>query len=372
MARIVVENLYKVFGRGSCERPIELAEEGESREAIREQTGCTVAVRDASFTVEDAEIFVIMGLSGSGKSTLLRCVNRLVEPTQGAVRIDEDDIRALEKDDLLAYRKRRISMVFQHFGLLEHRTVLENAAFALELQELSPQERKEKGRKALSLVGLEGYDEHRVDELSGGMRQRVGLARALAAESDVMLMDEAFSALDPLIRTTMQMEFLDLQKQYPKTILFITHDLAEALVMGDRIAIMKDGAIVQTGTPETIVTQPADDYVASFVENVDRTRVVTVGTAMEPAAAEDFEDDAPEPLRKTTRLIEVLRRVAREDRAFPVTDDDDAVIGRMDRRLLLEAIAGDASDASSEQPSHQDGNAARDRATAKADAEEAA
>lgn len=394
MAQIEVEGLYKIFGRRACSRALEMSKDGASRDDIHEETGCVVAVRDATFTVQDAEIFVIMGLSGSGKSTLLRCVNRLIEPTAGSVSIDDTDVLELETEDLLELRKHRTSMVFQNFGLLDHRTVLENAAFALELQNIPKKEREEKARESLALVGLEGNENYKVTELSGGMQQRVGLARALATDADILLMDEAFSALDPLIRTRMQMEFLELQKKYPKTILFITHDLSEALSMGDRIAIMKDGAIVQIGGPEEIITNPANDYVSSFVENVDRSRVVTVGTAMEEWALEEADllgvtatprealermdrrgkqyvyvgdeqgvsgfvhradvgeareresvehivQETPEAISVNERLISVMRRVASAKAPIPVKDENGEVVGRIDKEMILEAVAGD-------------------------------
>jgi glycine betaine/proline transport system ATP-binding protein len=302
MLSIDVQDLFKVFGPARHRsEAVDMARRGKNHEDIQERTGCTVAVREATFTVEGPEIFVIMGLSGSGKSTLLRCVNRLMEPTAGEVRLDGEDILAMDREQVLEFRKKRTAMVFQHFGLLSHRTVLENAAFGLEIQGVDQAEREAKGREVLELVGLEGQEDSMVNELSGGMQQRVGLARALATEADILIMDEAFSALDPLIRTNMQAELLELQEKMPKLILFITHDLGEALTLGDRIAIMKDGAIVQIGGPEEIVIHPADDYVASFVENVDRSRVVTVGTAMRKTEETLSLDD---PLQQAVERME--------------------------------------------------------------------
>jgi glycine betaine/proline transport system ATP-binding protein len=396
MASIELDSLYKVFGPPEeIEKALSMHRDGESTEDIHQNTGCTMAVADATFTVEGPEIFVIMGLSGSGKSTLLRCVNRLIEPTAGSVKIDDQDIIALGQDELLALRKEKVAMVFQHFGLLPHRTVLENAAFALELQQVPLAERTDKAMEALELVGLTDYADSRVDELSGGMQQRVGLARALATDADILLMDEAFSALDPLIRTQMQAELLELQEQMPKTILFITHDLAEALALGDRIAIMKAGAIVQIGGPEEILTDPANEYVSSFVENVDRSRVLTVATAMageaptvgesdsleqavevmerhdaahvfvlkdsgEPSTITGVVDlhkalremctsdpklanvieEAPEPIEPDSQLIDILVRSSRTIGPLPVLDEEGNIVGALHREQILRAIAG--------------------------------
>jgi glycine betaine/proline transport system ATP-binding protein len=354
-----------------------------------------VAVRDVSFTVEGPEIFVIMGLSGSGKSTLLRCINRLIEPSAGAVRIDDKDVTTMDKKELLQLRKERTSMVFQHFGLLSHRNVVENAAFGLELREVPEKERREKAMQTLEMVGLADYAESMVDELSGGMQQRVGLARALTTEADILLMDEAFSALDPLIRTRMQSEFLDIQEEMPKTILFITHDLGEALALGDRIAIMKDGAIVQIGTAEEIITQPAEEYVANFVENVDRSRVLTVGTAYEAAKAKlnrkatisraldvmeeaglpyafvmedgkvfgavrkrdvELEAEKQEPelenvimkvgpsVGPQAHIIEVLAKASGTRAPLPVLDEQGNLTGAVTKDMLLDAIAGEGEE----------------------------
>jgi len=265
--------------------------------------------------VEEAKIFVSMGLSGSGKSTLLRCINRLIEPSSGEISIDGTDIMALEPNEMRDLRKQKTAMVFQHFGLLDHRTVLGNVAFGLELQDVALAEREEKALETLKLVGLEKEADAMINELSGGMQQRVGLARALATEAEILLMDEAFSALDPLIRTRMQREFLELQEDIPKTILFITHDLGEALALGDSIAIMKDGAVVQIGTPEEIIIKPANDYVASFVENVDRSRVISAGTAATTKQPEISPADSVE------KALSVMRE-AELDYAFVVENED--------------------------------------------------
>ncbi|HLS66000.1 MAG TPA: glycine betaine/L-proline ABC transporter ATP-binding protein [Pseudogracilibacillus sp.] len=279
MPVIEVQGLTKVFGKNTREA-LKLLEDGKSKEEILNKTGCTVAVNNASFSVKKGEFFVIMGLSGSGKSTLVRLINRLIEPTKGKIEIEGKDISNLEKKDLREVRRQKLSMVFQRFALFPHRTVLENAEFGLEIQKMDKEERRKKAIEALKLVGLGDYLEQYPDQLSGGMQQRVGLARALTNDPEVLLMDEAFSALDPLIRKDMQDELIDLQAKMEKTIIFITHDLDEALRLGDRIALMRDGAIVQIGTPEEILVKPANDYVEKFVEDVDRSKVLTAKHVM--------------------------------------------------------------------------------------------
>lgn len=271
---IKVENLSKVFGT-RIKQSVQLLEEGKTKEQILKETGDTVGVNRANFEVYPGEIFVIMGLSGSGKSTLIRLINRLIEPTEGSIIIDDQDLAKADKATLRDIRRKKLGMVFQSFALFPHRTVLENAAFGLEVQKVSKAEREKKAQEALELVGLGSYMHQYPDQLSGGMQQRVGLARALANDPDVLLMDEAFSALDPLIRKDMQDELVDLQAQMARTILFITHDLDEALRIGDRIALMRDGVIVQIGTPEEILMNPANAYVEKFVEDVDRSKVLT-------------------------------------------------------------------------------------------------
>ncbi|HLS27316.1 MAG TPA: glycine betaine/L-proline ABC transporter ATP-binding protein [Opitutales bacterium] len=280
---IQVQNLYKIFGRGARSRALPMVRNGESKEEILRKTGCTVGINNASFEIFPEEIFVIMGLSGSGKSTVVRCINRLIEPTAGGVKIDGEEITSASPERLREIRRKKVGMVFQKFGLLPHRTVLDNIAFGLEIQGVAQQERYLRAREAIEGVGLSGYEEAMTQALSGGMQQRVGLARALASDPEILLMDEAFSALDPLIRVGLQDELLELQARHHRTIVFITHDLDEALKLGDRIAIMKAGEIVQIGTPEEILTKPANDYVKSFVENVDRSRVITAGAIMQKA-----------------------------------------------------------------------------------------
>jgi glycine betaine/proline transport system ATP-binding protein len=276
MDKIVVENLYKIFG-DQPEKAMELLQEGQSKASILEKTGMTVGVDNASFTIESGEIFVIMGLSGSGKSTIVRMLNRLIDPTAGKVFVDEKDVTQMGQNELVKFRLHNMSMVFQSFALMPHLSVLDNAAFGLELAKVDKPNRKERAMQALAQVGLTGWENSYPSELSGGMQQRVGLARGLAVDPDIILMDEAFSALDPLIRTEMQDELLKLQENDQRTIVFISHDLDEALRIGDRIAIMEGGRVVQVGTPEDILQNPADDYVRAFFRGVDPTNVISAG-----------------------------------------------------------------------------------------------
>ncbi|KPH79204.1 MULTISPECIES: quaternary amine ABC transporter ATP-binding protein [Bacillaceae] len=292
MSIIQVEKLTKVFGKNT-KQALKLLNEGKSKEAILKETGCTVGVNQASFSVEQGEIFVIMGLSGSGKSTLVRLINRLIEPTMGSIFIDEEDLSKMDKTALRQVRREKLSMVFQKFGLFPHRTILKNAEYGLEIQDVPKEVREKKAKEALELVGLGNYLEQFPGQLSGGMQQRVGLARALANDPKVLLMDEAFSALDPLIRKEMQDELIDLQTTMQKTIVFITHDLDEALRLGDRIALMKDGSIVQIGTPEEILVHPANDYVEKFVEDVDKSKVLSAQHIMKRPETINVEKHGP-------------------------------------------------------------------------------
>ncbi|TWI74398.1 glycine betaine/proline transport system ATP-binding protein [Desulfobotulus alkaliphilus] len=279
--KIRVENLTKIFGpKSRIPEAQQLLEKGENKENILKKTKCGIGVSNASFTVMEGEIIVIMGLSGSGKSTLVRCLNRLIDPTEGKIFIDDEDITTLSPNELRRVRLTKLGMVFQNFALFPHRTVCQNAEYGLEIQGMAPEERRQKAFTALEQVGLKGWENHYPHNLSGGMQQRVGLARALAMDPDILLMDEAFSALDPLIRSDMQDELIGLQQQLQKTIVFISHDLDEALKLGDRIILMKDGAIVQSGTAEEILTNPATEYVARFVENVDISKVLTAESVM--------------------------------------------------------------------------------------------
>ncbi|MED3868208.1 glycine betaine/L-proline ABC transporter ATP-binding protein [Priestia megaterium] len=280
--KLKVKNITKVFGKNPS-KAIDLLQKGKTKKEILEETGMTIGVNQANFEIKSGEIFVIMGLSGSGKSTLVRMFNRLVEPTSGSLILDGADVVKMNKEELRDMRRKKMSMVFQNFALFPHRTVLDNTEYGLEVQGTPKAEREKKAKEALELVGLKGYENQYPGELSGGMQQRVGLARALANDPDILLMDEAFSALDPLIRKDMQDFLLELQEKMERTIIFITHDLDEALRIGDRIVLMKDGSVVQVGTPEEIMTNPANDYVERFVEDVNVAKVYTAESVMNRA-----------------------------------------------------------------------------------------
>ena len=342
MSLISIRNLSKVFGPNP-KRALPLIEQGLSKSEILAKTGCTVAINGASFDIEKRETFVVMGLSGSGKSTMIRCLNRLIEPTAGEILFDGADITKLDREALRNLRRYKMSMVFQHFGLLPQRSVLDNVEFGLEISGMDKATRTEKAMNAIELVGLKGFEQSRPSELSGGMQQRVGLARALANDPEVLLMDEAFSALDPLIRTQMQDELIDLQARMHRTIVFITHDLDEALKLGDRIAILgPEGRVQQIGTPEEILCEPADDYVRAFVQNVDRTRVLTAATIMHKHPTVTHPKDGP---GTATRLMEKKRTdlvyVTDTDRKLMgiVTIDDAARLARKHQRDLTPVIS---------------------------------
>ncbi|MFS0767047.1 MULTISPECIES: quaternary amine ABC transporter ATP-binding protein [Peribacillus] len=276
---VEVRNVSKIFGK-SPKAATDLLKQGKTKKEILKETGQTVGVNNVNFEIYPGEIFVIMGLSGSGKSTLIRMFNRLIDPTLGEILIDDEDIVKMNAARLREVRQKKISMVFQNFALFPHKTILENAEFGLEIKKMDPAKRHENAMKALEAVGLKGYENQMPSQLSGGMQQRVGLARALASDTDILLMDEAFSALDPLIRKDMQDELIQIQDQYKKTIIFITHDLDEALRIGDRIALMKDGSVIQLGTPEQIMMNPANEFVEKFVEDVDLSKVLTASHVM--------------------------------------------------------------------------------------------
>lgn len=279
---IEVKGISKIFGNNP-KAAVELLKQGKSKKEILKATGQTVGVNNVSFEIYPGEIFVIMGLSGSGKSTLIRMFNRLIRPTIGEILIENEDIVKMSEARLREVRQKRISMVFQHFALFPHRTILENTEYGLEIQKVPAEERSKRAQKALEVVGLKGYEDQFPQQLSGGMQQRVGLARALASHTDVILMDEAFSALDPLIRKDMQDELLEIQEKFKKTLIFITHDLDEALRIGDRIALMRDGSLIQLGTPEQILMNPANKFVEKFVEDVDLSKVLTASHVMKRA-----------------------------------------------------------------------------------------
>lgn len=301
MVKIDIQHVSKIFGPDPG-RALKMLEDGADKEEIFEHTGHAVGLADVSFQVFEGEILVVMGLSGSGKSTLIRCINRLIEPTSGCIRVDDLDVTALGNEELLAFRRNKLGMVFQNFALLPHRTLVGNVEYGLEIQHVAAESRRQKALEALHMVGLEGWEDAHPVQLSGGMQQRVGLARALAVDPEILLMDEAFSALDPLIRREMQTELLSLHERMGKTVLFVSHDLDEAIKIGDRIVLMKDGAVVQVGTPEDILENPADDYVKRFVEDVNVAKVFTAASIkVQPDAVARMHDSPEAVLERMER-----------------------------------------------------------------------
>lgn len=334
-AKIRVEDVVKIFGPHPDKRPLSMLRQGITKDEILAKTGHVVGVDHVSFDVYQGEVFVVMGLSGSGKSTLIRCLNRLLEPTAGHVYIEGEDVVGASKAQLQEIRRRKMAMVFQHFGLFPHRTVGQNVGYGLSVRGVGEAERQEKIEEALDMVGLAEWVDYYPHNLSGGMQQRVGLARALATESDILLMDEAFSALDPLIRRQMQDELLQLQERLHRTIVFITHDLNEALRVGSRVAIMREGAIVQIGTPTEIITEPAEEYVAKFMADVDQSRVLTAEFVMKPVTQ----------VRANATPAIALERMnkAKVDAIYVVTPEGgaDGVIVRSDLERIAAEGKGD-------------------------------
>ena len=339
LPKVKVNHLTKIFGK-KTKPALEMIRANKSKTEILEKTGATVGVYDVNFEVEEGEIFVIMGLSGSGKSTLIRLLNRLIEPTSGNIYIDGQDISSLDKEGLREVRRNKMSMVFQNFGLFPHLTILENTEYGLEIRGVPKEERQAKAEKALENSSLIAFKDQLPSQLSGGMQQRVGLARALANDPEILLMDEAFSALDPLIRREMQDELLDLQENVKKTIIFITHDLNEALRIGDRIALMKDGQIMQIGTGEEILTNPANEYVRTFVEDVDRSKVLTAQNIMVPALTTNIEIDGPTVALKRMRQEEVsmLLAVDKKRQLKGVVRAEKALEARKNGTSLVECV----------------------------------
>lgn len=339
MSKVKVEHLTKIFGKKQ-QQALAMIQENRSKNEIVEKTGATVGVYDASFEVNEGEIFVIMGLSGSGKSTMIRLLNRLIDPTSGEIYIDGEDIAKMDKEALREVRRHKINMVFQNFGLFPHRTILENTEYGLEVRGVPKEERQQKAEQALENSSLLSFKDQYPSQLSGGMQQRVGLARALANDPEILLMDEAFSALDPLIRKEMQDELLDLQANVQKTIIFITHDLNEALRIGDRIALMKDGEIMQIGTGEEILTHPANDYVREFVEEVDRSKVLTAQNIMVPALTTNIESDGPNVAltRMRNEEVSMLMAVDRKRHLKGIITADQALEARRQKRPLIDFL----------------------------------
>jgi glycine betaine/proline transport system ATP-binding protein len=332
-----VEGLWKIFGP-RADKIMKSGDAQLSRKELQEKTGHVVGIRDVSFDVSPGEVFVVMGLSGSGKSTLVRLLTRLIEPTAGTVQLYGDDITAMNDKALLDTRRRKVSMVFQHFGLLPHRKVVDNVAFGLEVRGESKGARRNRAQEMVDLVGLSGYENNFPDQLSGGMQQRVGLARALAADPDIMMFDEPFSALDPLIRRDMQNEVIRLHEEVGKTMVFITHDLAEALKLGDRILIMRDGEIVQIGTPDEVVGAPADDYVRDFVSDVPKSHVLTLRWVMrDPEGAAAFDG----PVLPVGQVVRDAARVVLDHHGPCRVADGDTIVGIVDDQDILRVVVAE-------------------------------
>ncbi len=334
-----VKHLWKVFGP-KADQIIGSPDADLSRAEMLERTGCIAAVKDVSFDVAPGEVFVVMGLSGSGKSTLVRCLTRLIEPTAGQVEIGDRDVAAMSTKDLMDVRRKEVAMVFQHFGLLPHRRVLDNVAFGLEIRGEEKEKRYARSQEVIELVGLKGYENHYPDQLSGGMQQRVGLARALAVGPKLLLFDEPFSALDPLIRRDMQNEVIRLQEDLDTTMVFITHDLQEALKLGDRILIMRDGEVVQVGRPDEIIGAPADAYVRDFVQEVPRSHVLTLRWVMRPARAGD-NMEGPE-MESDTIVQKAARAALDSDHPVRVMEDG-KMIGVVDDEAILRTVVAEES-----------------------------
>jgi len=346
---ISVSSLWKVFGKNP-DRVLAPEYSDKNKSEIQSELGCVVALQDASFDVARGETFVVMGLSGSGKSTLIRCLIRLIEPTSGEISINGEDICSYDEKQLIQLRRGKVAMVFQHYGLLPNRRVIDNAAWGLEIQGVDKSTRYARTREVLDLVGLVGWDEAYPHELSGGMQQRVGLARALAVDPDILLMDEPFSGLDPLIRGHMQGELVRLQQELHKTIVFITHDLEEALKLGDRIAIMKDGQIVQTGTPEGIVLNPDNEYVSEFVKGISKTRVMGAASIMEePTPTQRASVGSYPSVQATTPIDELVPLAAGTDLPIAVVDHAGDLLGVVTRGALLNSLAQSQRDLAEEE-----------------------
>ncbi len=322
--KIVCSNIWKLFGPDE-KRILKDLDPSLSRSEVQEKTGHVVAVKDVSFSIQKGETFVVMGLSGSGKSTLVRCISRLIEPTSGTVMMDDIDVTKMNSKELLDLRRNKMSMVFQHFGLFPHRTVLDNIGYGLEIRGTNKQERIDKSMEVIKLVGLEGWHNHYPRELSGGMQQRVGLARAMAVDPEILIFDEPFSALDPLIRREMQDELLDIQQKLQRTMVFITHDFLEAIKMGDHIAIMKDGEISQVGTPEEIVANPVDQYVKDFCEDVPKYKVLSAGKVMRKDCCDETKklfENKTDCINDNSKIETLIDTLCDDDKAHPVICSD--------------------------------------------------
>ena len=341
MDKIICSNIWKIFGNDE-KKILENLDPNLSRDEVQEKTGHVVAVKDVSFSIQKGETFVVMGLSGSGKSTLVRCLTRLIEPTSGSVIIDDTDITKISRNSLLDLRRNKMSMVFQHFGLFPHRTVLENISYGLEIRGEKKQDRLDKSMESLNLVGLKGWHNNYPRELSGGMQQRVGLARAMAVEPEILIFDEPFSALDPLIRREMQDELLDIQKKLQRTMVFITHDFLEAIKMGDHIAIMKDGEISQVGTPEEIVANPVDQYVKDFCEDVPKYKVLSAGKVMRKECSDESKNlflDKTKCIDENAKIESLIDQICEDDTAYPIISSNSGeLVGEIDRTIVMKSM----------------------------------
>ncbi len=341
MDKIICSNIWKIFGNDE-KKILDNLDQNLTRDEVQEKTGHVVAVKDVSFSIQKGETFVVMGLSGSGKSTLVRCLTRLIEPTSGSVIIDDTDVTKISRNSLLDLRRNKMSMVFQHFGLFPHRTVLENISYGLEIRGEKKQDRLDKSMESLNLVGLKGWHNNYPRELSGGMQQRVGLARAMAVEPEILIFDEPFSALDPLIRREMQDELLDIQKKLQRTMVFITHDFLEAIKMGDHIAIMKDGEISQVGTPEEIVASPVDQYVKDFCEDVPKYKVLSAGKVMRKECSDESKNlflDKTKCIDENAKIESLIDQICEDDTAYPIISSNSGeLVGEIDRTIVMKSM----------------------------------
>ena len=339
--KITCSNIWKLFGPEE-KRILKDLDTSLSRNEVQEKTGHVVAVKDVSFSIQKGETFVVMGLSGSGKSTLVRCITRLIEPTSGTVMMDDVDVTKMNNRELLDLRRNKMSMVFQHFGLFPHRTVLENIGYGLEIRGTNKQDRIDKSMEVLKMVGLDGWHNNYPRELSGGMQQRVGLARAMAVDPEILIFDEPFSALDPLIRREMQDELLDIQQKLQRTMVFITHDFLEAIKMGDHIAIMKDGEISQVGTPEEIVANPVDQYVKDFCEDVPKYKVLSAGKVMRKECCDDTKklyENKSDCILDNSKIETLIDKLVDSDKSFPVVcNDTGELLGEIDRTIVMKSM----------------------------------
>ena len=340
-SKITCSNIWKLFGPDE-KRILRDLDANLSRSEVQEKTGHVVAVKDVSFAIQKGETFVVMGLSGSGKSTLVRCLTRLIEPTSGTVQMDDVDVTKMSNKELLDLRRNKMSMVFQHFGLFPHRTVLENIGYGLEIRGTNKQDRIDKSMEVLKMVGLDGWHNNYPRELSGGMQQRVGLARAMAVDPEILIFDEPFSALDPLIRREMQDELLDIQQKLQRTMVFITHDFLEAIKMGDHIAIMKDGEISQVGTPEEIVANPVDQYVKDFCEDVPKYKVLSAGKVMRKECCDETKNlfsKKADCIKDNLKIETLIDTLCEDDKTHPVIcSDTGELLGEIDRTIVMKSM----------------------------------